>query len=354
MMYGGKMSSVLDRYGCRLYIRKRMFSKGWGGIEHLGEAYQIRNRTWRWEDEDTCKEISSVLNRSNPPKPIEITWGKKRERRNGIYIKQGRFPSPGNDLLLPEECRNAYVELILPPKEASEGSACVSLAATGEEGFLLRRRLALPLAKKGIASLILENPFYGRRRPFEQKTFSPNRFIDFFSMFSTTLEEARSLLLWLEDAGLGPLGICGISMGASIAAIVAAKTPRPLAVVSLVPSHSPAPIFTEGVLSHSVDWGVLDKELRTTQDARNVMRNYLNIHDIRSLPLPVDPGASFIISARNDAVVPAYSSSLLHEHWVGSNVEWVDTGHLAASFINRRQYQKNIVRALDYLRSKVE
>ena len=41
----------------------------------------------------------------------------------------------------------------------------VHLAATGDEGFSLRREyIAKPLLEKGIASVVLQVPFYGKRR----------------------------------------------------------------------------------------------------------------------------------------------------------------------------------------------
>jgi hypothetical protein len=46
----------------------------------------------------------------------------------------------------------------------------IQLAGTGDHGFGGRRRsLALPLARDhGVASLILENPYYGPRKPKQQ------------------------------------------------------------------------------------------------------------------------------------------------------------------------------------------
>ena len=46
----------------------------------------------------------------------------------------------------------------------------VAFAATGDEGFDGRRnRLSVPLAARGIASILLEMPFYGLRRPEGQE-----------------------------------------------------------------------------------------------------------------------------------------------------------------------------------------
>jgi hypothetical protein len=42
------------------------------------------------------------------------------------------------------------------------------LAGTGDHGFSRRLVTALPLVSEGIAALILESPYYGRRRPIHQ------------------------------------------------------------------------------------------------------------------------------------------------------------------------------------------
>lgn len=52
------------------------------------------------------------------------------------------------------------------------------LPGTGEHGYLHRRSsIALPLARMGIATLILEGPFYGKRKPEDQKGSKLRRWV---------------------------------------------------------------------------------------------------------------------------------------------------------------------------------
>jgi hypothetical protein len=58
------------------------------------------------------------------------------------------------------------------------------------------------------------SPFYGQRKPLEQKGSRLRYVSDLLALGRTTIEESRSLLhLAKEDMGFGKLGICGLSMG---------------------------------------------------------------------------------------------------------------------------------------------
>lgn len=60
------------------------------------------------------------------------------------------------------------------------------------------------------------SPFYGQRRPMLQRGAKLLCVSDLLLLGSATIEEARSLLYWLDsEAGFGKMGICGLSMGKS-------------------------------------------------------------------------------------------------------------------------------------------
>lgn len=58
------------------------------------------------------------------------------------------------------------------------------------------------------------SPFYGQRRPLLQRGAKLLCVSDLLLLGRTTIEEARSLLYWLDsEAGFGKMGVCGLSMG---------------------------------------------------------------------------------------------------------------------------------------------
>ncbi len=78
----------------------------------------------------------------------------------------------------------------------------------------------LPLLKKeGIGALLLENPFYGGRKPVDQRRSQLNHVSDLFVMGLALIFECIALIGWLERAGLGPVGLTGISMGGHVSLI---------------------------------------------------------------------------------------------------------------------------------------
>jgi len=62
------------------------------------------------------------------------------------------------------------------------------LPGTGDHGFTLRRNLAHGLLKRGVAAVILEGPFYGRRRPPLQPGAKLRHVTDLLLLGRTTIE----------------------------------------------------------------------------------------------------------------------------------------------------------------------
>eukprot|EP01138_Halocafeteria_seosinensis_P005524 gb/GECG01005646.1/.p1 GENE.gb/GECG01005646.1/~~gb/GECG01005646.1/.p1 ORF type:complete len:566 (+),score=59.74 gb/GECG01005646.1/:1-1698(+) len=163
-----------------------------------------------------------------------------RQKRHGNKAKSTRFSAD-------KECKP--VVIILP--------------GTGEHGFSRRGELlAFPLAEEGVASVILESPFYGLRKPKGQRGSKLKYLSDLPALGRATVEETRSLVRWIRDyTTFGPIVLTGTSMGGLHAAITASLTPVEVGVVSWLGPTSAAPVFTHGALSGSVDWMAMCKDV---------------------------------------------------------------------------------------------
>ncbi len=133
-------------------------------------------------------------------------------------------------LALINEISAAVFEIMVPSLERTDFPICVQLAATNDQGLWKRRRfVAQPLIEHGIGSVILENAYYGARRPkaYTLPFGALPKVSDLYLMGKATIEEGRSLLRWLrEDYGhKGPLGVTGISMGAAMATAIGCSAP---------------------------------------------------------------------------------------------------------------------------------
>jgi pimeloyl-ACP methyl ester carboxylesterase len=337
-------TSLLDRLYAARSNRLLFFREGWGDLARL-------------------KELCRARAHPAASQPIEVTW--EEEETGEALLRRGSFPSPYTDFPLPAESRKAYFELVLPRQSTPGTPVCLHFAATGDEGFARRRRaLALPLIRQGIGSLILENPYYGRRRPPDQQGKMLNRFSDLVAMGGATVEEGRSLVQWLRRQGYGRLGVCGISMGGSLAARVAVLDAQPLAVIGCVTAHSASSVFTEGILKHYLAWETLNRGLdggptggqpgcrpgcrepkpgRDRDDdgrgpALTLVRELLDLTDLTRSSPPARPEAAFLVAARRDAYIPAASAALLHSHWRGSTMRWLGGGHVGAFLFHRRAF----------------
>ncbi len=248
-----------------------------------------------------------------------------------LRVADGEFPSPGPEL--PEECRAAHVRLIAPPGRA--GRVVVLMAAWNDHGYRVRSRLARRLAQHGVASAILENPYFGVRRPGRDghpvATVS-----DFFVMGYAAAREGVALAAHLARHG-GPglrarprVGVSGYSMGGNIAAFVATLSPVPVAAAPLAASHSPAPVFVEGAMRAAINWSAL-RNGHADPQAR--LAEVLGELTVLRFPPPPHVRHAVLVAGRNDGYVPEEAVERLHAHWPGSELRWTREGHATLRFL---------------------
>ena len=173
----------------------------------------------------------------------------------------------------------------------------------------------------------MENPFYGARRVADG---GPHTVYDALLMGRAAVEEGIGLVDALSEDFV--VGVSGYSMGGSVASVVSAGAGKRVATAAIGASHSPAPVFTEGVLAEYVDWRALGgrsarPELAATLGAASTLR----------LPPPTHAPAAILALARHDAYVPAHSVIDLHRHWAGSELRWEQGGHASMHFRARTQ-----------------
>lgn len=263
------------------------------------------------------------------PVEVQLEWEGRR----------GTFPSPLPGL--PDACAQAHVEWWMPRGADRDTPVCLHFAATGDEGFRRRRLVAMPLLRRGIGSVILENPFYGLRRPPGQDGSRLRRFSDLWDMGTATVAEGLALLAWLSGRGYRRLGVAGVSMGGQMAALVAAGWGRPVAMASCVSPHSAEVVFTRGAMRIGCDWEALGGEASAVPR----MRAILDATDLRAFPCAAAPRAAVMLAGRHDEYIPPWSAELLHRTWPGSTLRWLPTGHVGAVLFYPRAFRRAIEEA---------
>nr|WP_246357253.1 alpha/beta hydrolase family protein [Pyxidicoccus fallax] len=284
-----------------------------------------------WGDEPFLANVAVGTAFLAEPARITPEWGAPVSRR-GSVVRDGTFASPLP--MLAPAASTAHVRWLGAGSPRGR-SACVVLAASREEGFALRERLYAPLVREGVDLFLLENPYYGLRRPLGQRGGALRTVSDHVLMNLGMVEEARALLAWLRSEGYARLGIAGYSMGGYMAALAAVLFPEPLAVAALAAGASPVPVFTRGLLSWSIRFEELDGSRRDAERARERLGHIFDLANLMKFPPPRQPGAAILLACRKDGFVPGAETRALHAHWTGSELRWVNAGHVSAILTER-------------------
>ncbi len=368
--------SLADRLYARFANRKPFFYEGWGNLFALEYLLNVTDPAALYTQGPSAVQLEEDGG----------TWAGE------MLVRRVRFESPyrfsrtfaGRTMVswLPPEAAVASGLFVLPNKFAG-GPVAVHFAATGDEG--LKRRLhwmGLPLAREGVASLILEHPMYGGRRLWKRDA-RPARVTDFLMMSRAAQDEGIGVALELVRRGYGPIVFTGISMGGYMALAAAARSGLRAAVAACIPSHSAGPVYTEGVLSRSVDWrklgaGLGDWSASVTRDrvaasrasrtragrtrvtreevwtpeekARAVLRRLLALGDIQNLPRVREPRAISVVNARRDAYIPPASRQAIHDCYPEAHYTELDRGHIGSFLFGADVFRRAIHEALARLR----
>ncbi|XP_015334515.1 protein ABHD18 isoform X1 [Marmota marmota marmota] len=249
--------SKLDVLYRRLLLTK-LFIRGWGRPEDLKRLFEFRKNDWK-SRKDAKNLVSSDY-------PVYID---KIEEQSDCKILDGHFVSPMAHYvpdIMPIESVIARFQFIVPKEWNSKyRPVCIHLAGTGDHHYWRRRTLmARPMIKEArMASLLLENPYYGCRKPKDQVRSSLKNVSDLFVMGGALVLESAVLLHWLEREGYGPLGMTGISMGGHMASLAVSNWPKPMPLIPCLSWSTASGVFTTGVLSKSINWRELEKQYYT-------------------------------------------------------------------------------------------
>jgi len=296
-----------------------------------------------WGDRALCESMDpEALSRRRTPK-LRVGLGPARRAFGGL-LREGAFESPEDRL--PFCARTARIQLLLPGQLRA---VAVHLAASGDQGFAVRLRFAAPLLEHGIGALVLENAFYGARRPANQPHHAVRCVSDLQLMGSATLQEGRALLRWLRDAlRVERVGVTGFSMGGQMAAMVGASVPFPCAVVPIAATCSPDSVLREGVLHHVAEWAALVGKGETVEAARQALCAHLARFSVTTLPAPVEPAAAIVVGTASDGVVPPAEMQRIAEHW-GCELRWLPAGHVSAVLRHQGAMRQALLDAFERL-----
>ena len=293
----------------------KFFSKGWG--------------------DESLVDLSETL--SSPPTHIAIEWLTRTTTSHGHIVQHGTFESPAPNL--PHRSQVANILSVSPSSPSDR--VVVLMPAWNEHDPKVRVAMAKILAGRGVRSLILENPFYGTRHPDPAGGQSITTVSDFMVMGGAAVIEARGILT-AEYAMGSTIGVSGYSMGGNTAAIVSATLDLPVATAPLAASHSPGPVFLDGVLNGGIDWDALGGR----QQEQRLRDSLTGVSVLEFDPKPHHAHA-VIVRAASDGYIPASATQELVDHWPGSELRVLRGGHASLVWFRKNQLTTAIVDAFN-------
>ncbi|XP_032268702.1 protein ABHD18 isoform X3 [Phoca vitulina] len=389
--------SKLDILYRRLLLTK-LFIRGWGRPEDLKRLFEFRKMIGNRE---RCQNLVS----SDYPVHID-----KIEEQSDCKILDGHFVSPMAHYvpdIMPIESVIARFQLIVPKEWNSKYKpVCIHLAGTGDHHYWRRRTLmARPMIKEArMASLLLENPYYGCRKPKDQIRSSLKNVSDLFVMGGALVLESAALLHWLEREGYGPLGMTGISMGGHTDSFkmgqefvkhfpISADKLTNLNVVSRtlnldmtdqVVSQKPSECHKSSKTSISAtserlllqdtskmqcfnqtlstnksnytscspqSYHLLSKEQRRNNLQKESLIFMKGVMDecthVANFSVPVDPSLIIVVQAKEDAYIPRTGVRSLQEIWPGCEIRYLEGGHISAYLFKQGLFRRAIYDAFE-------
>lgn len=311
----------LDVFAAWLTCGSKLFSQGWG-------------------DESLLTDLLERSSFAHPPAPILVDWSVGASANNKIR-RGGTFTSPLGSL--PKEARTVHVRSW---SQAGNAAACVILAASRDEGYKMRERIFGALVNQGLDLYLPENPFYGLRRTTSSASLPT--FSDQVLMNLGMVWEARALVEYLRNS-YQKLAVAGYSMGGHMAAITAAVCPFPLACAALATGVSAAPIYTQGLLSWSIDLAALAGETGVQAEANERLRRLIEAADLTRLAPPLRTDAAVLVGCERDGYVLPMEIQRLHEYWPGSELRWLRAGHVTAVIGGRSFLRGAVADAIEKL-----
>lgn len=287
-----------------------------------------------WGDLSVVDSIAADLCDPVPVDALELSWSPPTHVL-GADLRIGTFASPMEGL--PDKVAAGRVWWLHPADQEVRG-AVVAFASWGDEGPTLRGRILGPLVREGVSILILENPYYGVRRPDGQRAQGLRTVEDFIRMQGAAFREGRALMRWAQRAIDAPVCIFGFSMGGHIGGAISSSLRSPVPTVLVAPPLCPSEPMSEGPISLCVDWDRLGGQC---PEVVSRWREVMDRFDLRALPAPRQPDLVRLIGCGADGLVPSAHTQGLSDAW-SLPVDWHPIGHVGIALTKGKALRRAV------------
>jgi dienelactone hydrolase len=215
------------------------------------------------------------------------------------------------------------------PRSGPRRRALVYVHGWLEPGPWIEEQVLLPrlYEELGVDVLHVQLPFHGSRNPksalFHGEFFWTADLVRSFEAVRQSCIDARTLVAWLRAQGYDEVGVTGISLGGSIAMVLACVDPAPDYVVPIV-SHLQ---LGEAVEEASILWR-MKADLERFGVGRERRKEIFRRLGLESLRPKLPPERQLWIMARDDAWIAARLVEAQWHAWGQPPIEWIPGGHM--------------------------
>lgn len=308
----------------------RDYAPSWGAdrldLRYARRTY--RNRYFR----DGFGNVFDALPRTAPlarPWTDDFSFEEEDVEEGSGGTRVGiRYASP--DTLLPSTVSTGR-GVFFRPRKVPYGTV-IALAATGDEGFAHRtKQIALPLLQEGIATLILEAPYYGSRRLPGRDSSVLASVVELGQLFRAQVIEAAALVYAVRNFTGEKVVLTGTSRGAQAAVVAASLLDESPPVVAFLAPYSAYPVFTDGVLRHDVCFDALaEEEGGDLEAAKARLQEMLRSGDIDQFGTGLNEAETIFVHATADGFVPPSAAERYRQTFPNAHFNDIDGGHISS------------------------
>ncbi|KJH51817.1 hypothetical protein DICVIV_02008 [Dictyocaulus viviparus] len=370
----GSVAIDVDILFRRALIFSKLFTKNWGHPKTYKELVKHK------KDVMSQRRVGQCIESLKVDMIVE-----KQQIAEGVRILDGKFRSP-HAIMYPKQLPGclqwAHWRAYLP--NIPRKGVCIHLSGTGDHSYI-RRELgfARGLLEEGVGSILLQNPFYGDRKPPSQFRSSLENVSDLFVMGAALVSECNYLISWAISEGYGPIALSGVSMGGFMASLAATNVCVPVGVIPCMSWTTAAPTFTEdfealflGALRNAINYDQLQRQIEDQEYLKKLSsisdvnwvdemheRNSANglgsaynmmciLMDeftcLANYPIPIDTSLCTAIVAEHDAyVLRSHGAVDFEEVWPGMRVvEMRRMGHVTAYLYGHHLFREIVTQTL--------
>jgi pimeloyl-ACP methyl ester carboxylesterase len=179
----------------------------------------------------------------------------------------------------------------------------------------------------GVDVLHIQLPFHGSRNPksalFHGEFFWSADLVRTIEAVRQSCIDARTLVAWLRSIGYTEVGVTGISLGGSIAMVLACVDPPPDYIVPII-SHLQ---LAEAVEEAPIFWR-MKADLERFGVGRARRKEIFDRLRLNSLEPNVPPERQLWVMARDDVYIAAPLVEAQWRAWGSPPIEWIPGGHM--------------------------